>query len=64
MKRPDKRLARSHIVTIRVTADRPISRKQAQYAAWNAIHDQQLWGGGRDDPDEPYNHGRIKVRKS
>mgnify|MGYP003382563772 CR=1 FL=1 len=53
------RKSRIHPVTIRLRVDRPISSRQANYAAWNAIHDMDLFGG--DTPLEPWETGKILV---
>lgn len=51
--------SRTHLVTIRFRVDRPISTKQARYAAWNAIHEMDLYGSGT--PSEPWETGKILV---
>lgn len=51
--------SRTHLVTIRLRVDRPISAGQAGYAAWNAIHDMDLYGSGT--PAEPWGTGKILV---
>lgn len=60
---PNKKLSRSHVITIRITVNRPISKRQAQYAAWNALHGYDLYGNGKGDSAEPFDTGKIRVRK-
>lgn len=54
--------SRTHEITVRVTVNRPITKRQAIFAAWNAIHDHQLYGNGKDDPAEPYDTGKLRVK--
>jgi hypothetical protein len=49
-----------HEIVIRIRVNKPITAKQARYAAWNAIHAIELWGN--EDDLEPWAKGKITVR--
>jgi hypothetical protein len=57
---PDAK-SKVHDVVIQIHTNRPITAEQAQYAAWNAVQHQPLYGG--DDRKEPWTIGHITVRK-
>lgn len=52
-------LQRTHLITIRLRVDKPITAKQARFAAWNAIHDLDLYGAGT--AVEPWAKGKVLV---
>lgn len=52
---------KTHLVTIRVKTDKPILRKHAVYTAWNHLQDHTIYGGGKDDANEPFGEGKITV---
>lgn len=51
-----------HEVTIKLHTNRAISAKQAQFAVWNSLQNQPIFGRG--DHREPWTHGHITVRKT
>ena len=54
--------ARRHEITLIVRTNRPITRKQAIYTAWNHVQDYTIYGGGKEDQIEPYDEGALKVK--
>ncbi len=67
--KPKKRgRAKTHEITIKVKFNAEVGTKEARYAVWNAIHDYDLYGDGKprrgdDRTMEPYDTGRISVRR-
>lgn len=56
--------ARSHVLTVRITTDKAITKSQAQYTLWNHFADHVIYGqADKDDPCEPYGEGKIKINK-
>lgn len=64
--------SKTHEITIKARFDAPLTRRQARYAVWNAIHEYQLFGDGKptarerrdgDIGDEPYGQGKIMARR-
>lgn len=53
--------SKTHLVTVRLRVDKPITAVQARYAVWNAIDGLDLYGAG--DAPEPWSTGKIRVRR-
>lgn len=53
--------SKTHLVTVRLRVDKPITAAQARYAVWNAIDCLDLYGDG--DATEPWSAGKIRVRR-
>jgi hypothetical protein len=52
-------LRKSHLITIRLRVDKPITAKQARFAAWNALHRLDLYGA--ETVEEPWAKGKVLV---
>lgn len=50
-----------HEVTVKIWFDRPITKAQAQYAAWNHLN-TEIYGG--DDNREPWGEAKVRAPKS
>lgn len=51
--------SRTHLVTVRLRVDKPITAAQARHAVWNSIHDMDVYGAGT--LKEPWTAGKILV---
>lgn len=55
---------KTHEITIKLRFNRPVTKAQAQYAAWDQLSTIELYGNeDRDDPVAPYSTGKVIVRK-
>lgn len=53
------KVRKAHLITIRLRVDKPITAKQARFAAWNALRHLDLYGA--ETAEEPWAKGKVLV---